>query len=239
MKPQQGMVKFTENERFVYDSYRRLVQKCSARSFWEFPTKHFEHVLAEYKHKQGHVTADTDLGAEDLEKLTDTVQSGLCASTRVLISRKIRTSSFAWLPRRSSNLGTASAPSITAMLPAFAHNLGTAVNIQTMVFGNMGWESGTGVAFTRDPANGDRKLYGDYLLNAQGEDVVAGIRNTKKISKLAAGFARGRTVNLLNDHAPTAWKSITRICRMLSLRLSAASSGCCRPATASAPPGPR
>jgi pyruvate, orthophosphate dikinase len=64
-------------------------------------------------------------------------------------------------------------------------DLGTAVNIQTMVFGNMGWDSGTGVAFTRNPANGDAKMYGDYLLNAQGEDVVAGIRNTNPISKLA------------------------------------------------------
>jgi pyruvate, orthophosphate dikinase len=66
-----------------------------------------------------------------------------------------------------------------------AHDLGTAVNIQTMVFGNMGWDSGTGVAFTRDPATGEKMMYGDYLLNAQGEDVVAGIRNTEKIDKLA------------------------------------------------------
>ena len=65
------------------------------------------------------------------------------------------------------------------------HDLGTAVNIQTMVFGNMGWESGTGVAFTRNPSTGENLMYGDYLLNAQGEDVVAGIRNTKKISELA------------------------------------------------------
>ncbi len=65
------------------------------------------------------------------------------------------------------------------------HDLGTAVNIQTMVFGNMGWESGTGVAFTRNPATGENVMYGDYLLNAQGEDVVAGIRNTKKIAELA------------------------------------------------------
>jgi pyruvate,orthophosphate dikinase len=64
------------------------------------------------------------------------------------------------------------------------HDLGTGVNIVTMVFGNMGWDSGTGVAFTRDPATGEKVLYGDYLLNAQGEDVVAGIRNTKKISEL-------------------------------------------------------
>ncbi len=78
-----------------------------------------------------------------------------------------------------------SAPSITAMQPAYAHDLGTAVNIVTMVFGNMGNNSGTGVAFTRDPSTGENKMYGDYLLNAQGEDVVAGIRNTEKIENLA------------------------------------------------------
>ena len=66
-----------------------------------------------------------------------------------------------------------------------AHDLGTAVNIVTMVFGNMGSNSGTGVAFTRDPATGENKMYGDYLINAQGEDVVAGIRNTEKIENLA------------------------------------------------------
>ncbi len=63
-------------------------------------------------------------------------------------------------------------------------DLGTAVNIVTMIFGNMGWDSGTGVAFTRDPATGERVMYGDYLMNAQGEDVVAGIRNTKRIAEL-------------------------------------------------------
>ena len=70
------------------------------------------------------------------------------------------------------------------------HDLGTAVNIQMVVFGNMGDDSGTGVAFTRNPVNGDRELYGDYLINAQGEDVVAGIRNTLPIAQLQAGHAR-------------------------------------------------
>jgi pyruvate, orthophosphate dikinase len=81
-----------------------------------------------------------------------------------------------------------------------AHDLGTAVNIQTMVFGNMGWESGTGVAFTRDPADGERKLYGDYLLNAQGEDVVAGIRNTKPRSRS------------WNNDLPEAYQEFMEIC---------------------------
>jgi pyruvate,orthophosphate dikinase len=85
-----------------------------------------------------------------------------------------------------------------------AHDLGTAVNIVTMVFGNMGWNSGTGVAFTRDPATGERKMYGDYLLNAQGEDVVAGIRNTEKIDHL-------------QKELPEAYKEFLDICAKLEL----------------------
>ena len=83
-----------------------------------------------------------------------------------------------------------------------AHDLGTAVNIVTMVFGNMGWNSGTGVAFTRDPSTGENKMYGDYLLNAQGEDVVAGIRNTEKIDNL-------------DKELPEAYKEFLEICARL------------------------
>jgi pyruvate, orthophosphate dikinase len=178
----QGMVKLTENERFVYDSYRRLVQMFGSVVLG-MPDEAFEDVLEDYKHKKG-VTADTDLEAEDLKKLTDMFKvvvrehKGFDFPQDPLDQIRFATEAVfkSWNGKRAIDYRRAS---------DIPDDLGTAVNIQTMVFGNMGWDSGTGVAFTRNPANGDAKMYGDYLLNAQGEDVVAGIRNTNPISKLA------------------------------------------------------
>jgi pyruvate, orthophosphate dikinase len=180
-KTAQGMVDLTGNERFVYDSYRRLVEMFGAVVLG-IPDEHFEHPLSEYKKEKG-VTADTDLDAEDWKALTDTFKrvvrenKGFDFPQDPVEQLRLATEAVfkSWNGRRAVDYRNAA---------GIAHDLGTAVNIQTMVFGNMGWESGTGVAFTRDPANGERKLYGDYLLNAQGEDVVAGIRNTKKIQEL-------------------------------------------------------
>jgi pyruvate, orthophosphate dikinase len=177
-----GMVKLTENERFVYDSYRRLVQMFGSVVLG-MPDEAFEDVLEDYKHKKG-VTADTDLEAEDLKKLTDMFKSvvrkhqGFDFPQNPLDQMRLATEAVfkSWNGKRAIDYRRAS---------DIPDDLGTAVNIQTMVFGNMGWDSGTGVAFTRNPADGDAKMYGDYLLNAQGEDVVAGIRNTNPISKLA------------------------------------------------------
>ena len=110
---------------------------------------------------------------------------------------------------------------------------GTAVNVQSMVFGNMGNTSGTGVAFTRDPSTGEKKLYGEYLINAQGEDVVAGIRTPQKIETLQQVmpevYEQFRTSRRRS-------KTTTATCRTWSTPSSAASSTCSRPATASAPP---
>jgi pyruvate,orthophosphate dikinase len=177
-----GMVKLTENERFVYDSYRRLVQMFGSVVLG-MPDEAFEDVLENYKHEKG-VTADTDLEAEDLKKLTDMFKEvvrkhqGFDFPQNPLDQMRLATEAVfkSWNGKRAIDYRRAS---------DIPDDLGTAVNIQTMVFGNMGWDSGTGVAFTRNPANGDAKMYGDYLLNAQGEDVVAGIRNTNPISKLA------------------------------------------------------
>ena len=146
------------------------------------PDEAFEEPLAEYKAKKGY-KVDTDLTAEDWKAMTETFKA-VVKKTRASISRRIRSSSCAWRPKPCSSPGTASAPSIIATRPASPDDLGTAVNIVTMVFGNMGKDSGTGVAFTRNPSTGERKMYGDYLLNAQGEDVVAGIRNTEKIENM-------------------------------------------------------
>jgi pyruvate,orthophosphate dikinase len=142
----------------------------------------FEHPLADYKKEKG-VKSDTDLSAEDWKTLTEKFkavvkeQKGFDFPQDPYEQLRLATEAVfkSWNGKRAVDYRNAA---------GIAHDLGTAVNIVTMVFGNMGWDSGTGVAFTRDPATGEKELYGDYLLNAQGEDVVAGIRNTEKIDNL-------------------------------------------------------
>ena len=160
------------------------------------------------------------------------VQGTGAKQARASRSRAIRGSSSRRRSRPSSARGTASARSTTATRPASPHDLGTAVNIQTMVFGNMGEDSGTGVVTTRNVTTGENEIEGDYLMNAQGEDVVAGTRATNRIATLARAM-------------PRIWREFTRACtqaraalparcRTSSSRSSAASCGCCRRATPSA-----
>jgi len=177
-----GMVAATGDERFVYDLYRRLVEMFGSVVLG-IPDEAFEGPLHEYKVKKN-VKADTDLTADDWKAITETFKA---------VVKEHRASGFPQDPYEQLRLATEAVfgswngkRAVDYRNAAgIAHDLGTAVNIQTMVFGNMGWDSGTGVAFTRDPATGEKMMYGDYLLNAQGEDVVAGIRNTEKIDKLA------------------------------------------------------
>jgi len=179
----QGMVELTENERFVYDSYRRLVQMFGGVVLG-IEDEAFEHELDSYKAAKG-VTSDTDLEAEDLKQLTETFKA---------VVKKEMGFDFPQEPEKQLELATKAVFDSWNAKRAIDYrrranipdDLGTAVNIQTMVFGNMGWDSGTGVAFTRDPGTGEKKMYGDYLMNAQGEDVVAGIRNTKPIREMEA-----------------------------------------------------
>jgi pyruvate, orthophosphate dikinase len=178
----ESMVQLTGDERFVYDSYRRLVQMFGSVVLG-IDDEAFEDPLDEYKKHKG-IKNNTDLTAEDWKILTDrfknTVREATGSDFPQEPTEQLRLATEAvfksWNGKRAVDYRNAA---------GIAHDLGTAVNIQTMVFGNMGWESGTGVAFTRDPADGTNEMYGDYLLNAQGEDVVAGIRNTAKISNLA------------------------------------------------------
>ena len=195
----KGMVKLTENERFVYDSYRRLVQMFGSVVL-EIPDEAFEEVLDSYKEKKG-VKLDTELDAADWKFLTEEFKKvvqremGFDFPQDPYEQMKLATEAVfrSWNGKRAIDYRRAA---------KIADDLGTAVNIQTMVFGNMGDDSGTGVAFTRNPATGERKMYGDYLLNAQGEDVVAGIRNTNEISLLA------------ND-LPEAYETFLDICKKL------------------------
>jgi pyruvate,orthophosphate dikinase len=177
----QGLIDATGDLRFVYDCYRRLVQMFGS-VVMGVSDEPFEEAIAARKAEQG-VQDDTQLSAGDWKELVGQFKEVVRSST----GRDFPTDSWeqlrlateavfrSWNGKRAVDYRNAA---------GIAHDLGTAVNIQTVVFGNLGSDSGTGVAFTRDPATGERVLYGDYLMNAQGEDVVAGIRNTKPIREL-------------------------------------------------------
>jgi pyruvate,orthophosphate dikinase len=176
-----GMVELTGNKRFVYDSYRRLIQMFGSVVLG-ISDEAFEEVLESFKEEKG-AESDTDLSAEDLVALTEKFKA---------VIKKAKGFDFPQDPLKQLELATKAVFNSWNAKRAIDYrrkanipdDLGTAVNIVTMVFGNMGWESGTGVAFTRDPGTGEKKLYGEYLMNAQGEDVVAGIRNTKPIQEM-------------------------------------------------------
>jgi pyruvate, orthophosphate dikinase len=178
----RGMVELTKNDRFVYDAYRRLIGMFGTVVL-EIRDEAFEEVLDAVKKAKG-VTADTDLKADDLKELVEKLKAvikrekGFDFPQDPLEQMRLATEAVfnSWFGKRAVDYRRAE---------GIPDDLGTAVNIVTMVFGNTGWESGTGVAFTRDPSTGENKLFGEYLLNAQGEDVVAGIRNTEKIDKMA------------------------------------------------------
>ncbi len=177
----KALIEKTKNERFAWDSYRRFVQMFGNVVMGVEHDK-FEEVLQAKKDKKN-VKFDTELTAQDLKELVEDYKK---------IIKKAKGRSFPQDPKEQLSM------SIDAVFGSWnnkraisyrnlhdiPHNIGTAVNVQAMVFGNMGNNSGTGVAFTRDPATGEDKFYGEYLMNAQGEDVVAGIRTPKYISEL-------------------------------------------------------
>jgi pyruvate,orthophosphate dikinase len=177
----QGLVALTGDERFAYDAYRRFIQMFS-KIVLDTNPQDFEAVLERYK-EQAHVKTDAEIPAADLKNLVAEFKaiaeraSGEPFPTDVYqqLHKAIEAVFSSWNNKRAIDYRN---------FNKIPHTLGTGVNIQSMVFGNMGGESGTGVAFTRNPATGEKKLYGEYLLNAQGEDVVAGIRTPSPISKL-------------------------------------------------------
>ncbi len=177
----EGMVALTGDPRFVYDSYRRLVQMFGS-VVMGIADEPFEDYLTETK-KNRNVKLDVELTADDWKQVTaqfkkiyrTSVEEDFPQDPYKQMAYAIEAVFKSWNGKRAFDYRNA------ARIP---HNLGTAVNIQTMVFGNMGDSSGTGVAFTRNPSTGENKLFGDFLMNAQGEDVVAGIRTPMPISKL-------------------------------------------------------
>jgi pyruvate, orthophosphate dikinase len=180
-KTAEGMIKLTNNPRFVYDSYRRLVEMFGTVVL-SIEDEAFEDPMKEYKEHKGY-KLDTEMTAEDWKALVDLFKG---------IVKKEKGFDFPQDPYKQLELATEAVfkswngerAVVYRRQTNIPDDLGTAVNIVTMVFGNMGFDSGTGVAFTRDPSTGERVMFGDYLLNAQGEDVVAGIRNAEPISTL-------------------------------------------------------
>ncbi len=172
----------TDNPRFARDSYRRFIQMFSD-VVMELPKSSFEQFIDEIKEKKG-VKLDNELDADDMSELIDMFKAHYKKSLghdfpedpKQQLMEAVRAVFRSWDNPRANTY---------RRMNDIPHSWGTAVNVQSMVFGNMGETSGTGVAFTRNPSTGEKKLYGEFLMNAQGEDVVAGIRTPQPISALA------------------------------------------------------
>ena len=194
-----AFAKKTNNPRFAYDSYRRFIQMYSD-VVMEVGKKYFEQLIDEMKEARG-VTLDTELTADDLKELAEKFKAEykeklgeeFPQDPKVQLMGAIKAVFRSWdNPRAIYYRRMNDIPS----------DWGTAVNVQSMVFGNTGDTSGTGVAFTRNPATGEKKLFGEFLMNAQGEDVVAGVRTPQTIDQLA-------------EVMPEAYKQFTEICAKL------------------------
>ena len=179
----EGFAKKTGNARFAYDSYRRFIQMFSD-VVMEVPKSFFEKIIDEVKEAKG-VHYDTELTAEDLKELIARFKGvykeamkgeEFPQDPRVQLMEAVKAVFRSWDNPRAI---------VYRRMNDIPGDWGTAVNVQTMVFGNMGDTSGTGVAFTRNPSTGERGIFGEYLINAQGEDVVAGVRTPQPIAKLA------------------------------------------------------
>jgi len=177
----EGLARNTGNGRFAYDAYRRFIQMFGDVVL-EIPKHEFEHILDRFKAKQG-VVFDQELTADILKSLIVAYKELVKQKTgrdfpedpAAQLSMAIEAVFRSWNNDRAI---------VYRNLHKIPHDLGTAVNIQSMVFGNMGNDCGTGVAFTRNPSTGEKLLYGEFLMNAQGEDVVAGIRTPQPIAQL-------------------------------------------------------
>ncbi|MGH3024977.1 MAG: PEP/pyruvate-binding domain-containing protein, partial [Gaiellaceae bacterium] len=177
----RGLAAQAGNERFAFDSYRRLIQMFG-KTVLGIDAEHFDDALDAAKHAKDS-TNDLDLDADDLRRVVDTYKEVVVKHAgrpfpqepREQLDLAVRAVFDSWNTKRAV---------IYRRQERIPADLGTAVNIVAMVFGNLDMESGTGVAFTRDPASGAQGIYGDYLQNAQGEDVVAGIRNTVPLADL-------------------------------------------------------
>lgn len=195
----EGVAALTDNPRFAYDSYRRFIQMFADVVMGLNKAK-FEEIIDEIKEKKK-IKEDLDLDAEDMKELVkrfkafyqDCLHEDFPQDPREQLYRAIEAVFRSWNNQRAI---------FYRKMNDIPSDWGTAVNVQMMVFGNMGNDCGTGVAFTRNPSTGENKLYGEFLMNAQGEDVVAGIRTPQKIDQL-------------KEVAPEAYKRFVEICSIL------------------------
>ncbi|MHA1203360.1 MAG: pyruvate, phosphate dikinase [Candidatus Heimdallarchaeaceae archaeon] len=198
----KGLAKKTNNPRFAYDAYRRFIYMF-ADVVMGLSKDYFEKELEKMKEKQG-VKFDSELSAESLKELVEInkkvyeehLREPFPQDPKEQLDKAIRAVFNSWNNKRAIDYRN---------YHGISHDLGTAVNVQTMVFGNMGDDSATGVAFTRNPSTGEKQVYGEYLVNAQGEDVVAGIRTPEPISHL-------------KDHMPEVYNQLIELAQLLENR---------------------
>ncbi|MDM5331588.1 pyruvate, phosphate dikinase [Neobacillus sp. CF12] len=194
-----GMGNLTNNPRFAYDSYRRFIQMFS-NVVLDINTFHFEQLLEETREQKGY-HADPEMTAEDWKEVIEGYKGIVKKHTRKDFPQDPKEQLFLAINAVFDSWNNQRAI-VYRRLNKIPDHLGTAVNIQSMVFGNMGNDSGTGVAFTRNPSTGEHVLYGEYLINAQGEDVVAGIRTPQPIQTL-------------KDEMPAVYKQFAETCKRL------------------------
>jgi pyruvate,orthophosphate dikinase len=180
-----GLAQQTQNPRFAYDSYRRFVQMFG-KIVLDIDGEKFEHALAELRDARG-VKTDPELSAEDLEGLVERFKAIVLSEAGLEFPQEPK-AQLAFAIEAVFKSWNGDRARVYRRMEKIPDDLGTAVNVQTMVFGNKGDDSGTGVGFTRDPATGENRPYGDFLPNAQGEDVVAGIRVTEHLDAMANDF---------------------------------------------------
>ncbi|WP_019156236.1 pyruvate, phosphate dikinase [Robertmurraya massiliosenegalensis] len=195
----KGMAHLTDNPRFAYDSYRRFIQMFSDVVL-DVDTFFFEQLLEEYREQKGYAS-DPELTAEDWQVVIASYKKIVKDRTRKEFPQDPKEQLFLSIKAVFDSWNNQRAI-VYRRLNKIPDHLGTAVNIQSMVFGNMGNDSGTGVAFTRNPSTGENLLYGEYLINAQGEDVVAGIRTPQPILTL-------------EREMPTVFQQFSQTCHLL------------------------
>ncbi len=195
----QGLARFSGNPKFAYDSYRRLIQMFGDVVL-EIPKYKFESLL-EKKKNEKNVSSDIELATEDFQALVDSYKQVVQKETKKPFPQDTHEQLLMAVEAVFKSWNNPRAR-IYREHNDIPHDLGTAVTVQVMVFGNMGNDSGTGVAFTRNPSTGENKLYGEFLVNAQGEDVVAGIRTPKDI-------------NEMKELLPEAYQQFTEVAQLL------------------------
>ncbi|WP_430395749.1 pyruvate, phosphate dikinase [Ferrovibrio sp.] len=207
----QALAKKSGNERFAWDSYRRFIQMYS-NVVLDVGHEHFEELLEMHKEDKG-LTLDTELTAEDWKTLVVAYKAKVKEELGKPFPQDVRDQLWgaigavfsSWMNNRAITYRT---------LNHIPESWGTAVNVQAMVFGNMGDTSCTGVAFTRDPSTGEKAFYGEYLINAQGEDVVAGIRTPQQLTKVAR-LKVGNDMPSMQETMPGTFKQLTDVFQKL------------------------